>query len=256
MKSSFNVIKNNNVRLKENKVIDTLYFNLESPEKDGEKKVELNIKEAERLRNQKETFEKLREEIIKNAEIEKEKIIENAYECAGEIEREAYEKGFSEGLQNGHEDGYKEAYEENIKKAEEEILNAKTQAQEFLMNAQEEYEKYLTDNRNNIISLAMKMAKKLTKKELIEADGLNELIEEALEDAKRCKSVVIRCNKKHKDVIENNIEVWKSKFSIGDKFFVIVDNSLEEGNAIIEKENGISKIGIDVGLEKLKEALR
>ena len=256
MKSSYNVIKNDDVRLKNSKVIDTLYFNFESLEADSVNDVELNGKEVQRLKNQKETFEKLREEIIKNAETEKEKIIENAYECAGEIEKDAYEKGFSQGLQNGHEDGYKESYEENIKKAEEEIINAKTQAQEFLMSAQEEYEKYLADNRNNIISLAIKMAEKLTKKELQKDEGLNELIEEALENVKRCKSVIIRCNEKHKEAIENNIKIWQNKFSIGDKFFVLVDNSLEEGNAILEKENGISKVGIDVGLKKLKEALR
>ena len=247
----FNIIKNSEVELKDSKVISTLYvehLHKDVCEKEDEADDDL-------LGNQQEELHQMKKDVIENANKEKEKILVEAMKRSEEIEKEAYEKGYNQGLENGHEDDYKEAYEKNIQKAEEEISHMKSQAQKFILSAQNEYDRYINENRENIMSLVLKISEQLTRAKLTEDDGLNNLIDEALEHAKDCKNIIIKCNENQKGSIEEQIELWKNKYSLKDKLFLLVDSSVTEGNVVIEKENGKSKVGIDAGFEKLRESL-
>ncbi|TQX73604.1 flagellar assembly protein FliH, partial [Clostridioides difficile] len=59
-------------------------------------------------------------EAIESAEIKKNEILEEAKINAQNIEKQAYEKGYSQGQKNGYEDGYKESYDEYTQKAKDE----------------------------------------------------------------------------------------------------------------------------------------
>ena len=39
------------------------------------------------------------------------------------------------------------------------------------------------------------------------------------------------------------------------RYFYFTDNYLEPGNAILEKTSGIVKVGIDIGMNRLKKAI-
>ena len=66
---------------------------------------------------------------------------------------------------------------------------------------------------------------------------------------------VIRCNESHVEEFKANIENWKKKYDISGEIFIMADNKLEPGNAWIEKSSGKMEIGIDIGLEKLEQAI-
>ena len=53
-----------------------------------------------------------------------------------------------------------------------------------------------------------------------------------------------------------SIENWKSKIAFQGDIFVIEDNFLEDGTAVIEKETGKSIVSISYGIEKIKELFK
>ena len=59
----------------------------------------------------------------------------------------------------------------------------------------------------------------------------------------------------YKDNIEKEFELFKEETSLKSSVFVIADDSIDKGNAIIQKENGRIIVGIDCAMEKLKEEL-
>ena len=55
--------------------------------------------------------------------------------------------------------------------------------------------------------------------------------------------------------MKNNISKWKVQYSVKNDIFVMADDSMEKGNAILEKPSGIVKVGIDIGMEQIRKTL-
>lgn len=207
---------------------------------------ENNIKE--------ECYKDVVNEILESAKKEKEKIIMHAMERASKLEREGYEKGYKQGVYNGIEDAKKKAKEEIIPKAisiSEEIVQ---NAEEILKKATEDYNNYLKSKEKEIKKLSFTIAERILNKKINEDEFFISMIENALEEAKGEKTILIKCNEVNIPIVEENIERWKLTLGIKEGIFSIKDN-LPEGEVIIEKETGIIKTGIETGLEKLKEEL-
>ena len=49
------------------------------------------------------------------------------------------------------------------------------------------------------------------------------------------------------------MKTWKDKLAFQGDIFVIEDNFLDDGNAVIEKESGKSIVSIAYGIEKIVE---
>ena len=86
-------------------------------------------------------------------------------------------------------------------------------------------------------------------------EGINPLIENVLEEAKGEKNIIIRCNNVHVKVIKEKISYYKQAYAIKGEIFILEDELMEPGNAIIDKGTGKALIGLDVALEKLENAL-
>ena len=86
-------------------------------------------------------------------------------------------------------------------------------------------------------------------------DSLNSLIDEAFKISKGEESIIIRANSIHVDKIKENSERWRISYAIKNDIFVVTDDSLEPGNAILEKPSGIVKVGVDTGMEQIKKAI-
>lgn len=199
-------------------------------------------------------YESLAETIILKAKKDSENLISKALMEAQKIEEEAYEKGYHQGKQNGYEDGYKESYELNIEKAKIEACKINNEAMNLLNSAKEVYEEYLREKEKEIVALAVKMAETLLREKIQQEEGLNNLIFEAIEESKKSKSYVIKAHPNHVASIKGKIVEWKNMLALNADIFVVEDLNLEKGNAVIEKENGNIQLGLDISLEKLKEA--
>ena len=100
MRSSYSVIKKDNLKSGEQKVITTSYTSVSraSFSEDGSG--------ADNRDDIMQSFNSIGENIVKNARRERDNILYKVMEEAKTIEKEAYEKGYAQGESNGYEDGH------------------------------------------------------------------------------------------------------------------------------------------------------
>ena len=107
----------------------------------------------------------------------------------------------------------------------------------------------------DIINIAFEMAAIIARKELQKSEGILPLLEDILNEAKAEENIIIKCNTAHVKAIEDKVDYYKKAYAIKGEIFIIEDPLMESGNAIVEKSTGKAIIGLDIGLEKLQEAL-
>ncbi|MDR3594005.1 FliH/SctL family protein [Clostridium sp.] len=259
MQSSYSVIKNNFAKSGENKVISTDYvckkpvFEKIEKELVGEEAVEKvpQVDPEELLKR----YEDIGERIIHDAKREKQAIVLRAQMEANAAEKEAYEKGYAQGLENGYEDGYKKAYEETVDVAKAEAAEIINKAELLLKSAHENYEQYLEDKKLEIVKLALEIAEGIAQRALSKDGAMNSLIEEAFKLSRGEENVILKVNSIHVEELQVQAELWKKTYGIKNEIFVLADDFMNPGNAILEKPSGIVKVGVDTGMEQIRKAL-
>jgi len=252
MQSSYNVIKSNRVVEDGAAVIDTFYemnFYNDSKQKNNTMTIDNNGKDNKK--------------IIDNAIKEANTIKMNAVSQASKIKKEAYQRGYEEGYNNGKSIGYDEGkklgytegYKEAIEKAEREAESIIENANNILIQAKYKYEEYFKDKENDIKKLVIGISKEILKRELQQKDGLNSLIFETIKTIKDSENLIIRCNELHYCDIKSKLREWKNSINFKGEIFVLEDSLLSHSEAVIQKENGLLKVDLEYGLEKIKEIL-
>lgn len=252
MHLSYNVIKENRTIAKESKKITTeSIVEIKSDEVAGN----INSVTLEEAQAYISNYERLGQNIIEDAKRKRDEYIYGASEKAAVIEREAYEKGYTQGIANGEEDGRKKAYESCIPEATKEAEEIILKAEKILASAQDMFESYLEEKKKEIIELSVSIAEQILKREVTDKASINGLVEEAIKLSKGEENVVIRCNPMYEEELQKQIPVWKTLNNILGEIFVLVDDSMECGNAVVEKKTGKIIVGLDIGLERIKEAI-
>ncbi len=247
MQSSYNVIKNNNVKNTGLKQIVT--------------SADMTIIQTETEDNAKsniESYESLAKSILENARNKSEQIVIKAYEDARNIEEKALLKAEqlkNEAYERGHQEGYQKAYHDTINqtKAESEAIIAS--AMELLNNAKAQYEEYLHIKTKDINDLIITIAKVVLKKEVQDKYSINSMVYEAIERSKKSDNFIIRCNSIYVDELKEQSNSWKKHLGFLGDIFILGDDSLEPGNAVIDKGNGKVITGIDYALQRIEEIL-
>lgn len=193
--------------------------------------------------------------IIEKTEKEKNKILEEASLTAKEIEKSAYEKGHEQGLKNGYEDGYKESYEINMQKARRESQEIIEKADETLLNAQNLLANYIDDKRSEILNLSLAIAEHVLREKFEDHDVMNNMILNIIKEYELSNSVVIKVNHTYVNSLKNNIDKFRNELNIKDEFFVVEDNTIDIGNAVIINNSGKLIVGIDSVLNRIKTEL-
>jgi flagellar assembly protein FliH len=243
MQSSFNVIKNSRVIEQGNREITT-----QLREVSGGVVGNPIISESYAMKKANmESYENIARNILDNARQESEKIISKAYVDAMETKTQALNEGLEQGYSEGYEKGYNEAMTQVMAEAEE--IRAK--ANSILVAAKEEYNKYLIDKEQHIKDLVVNITESILKREVKEPDALNEMIFNVLKTERNIKSYIIKVNSTHFATITDEIKNFKNKLAFQGDIFVIEDNFLDEGTAIIEKESGKNIVSIAYGIEKI-----
>lgn len=252
MHLSYNVIKENRAVAREAKTISTESIIDVDSEILSEGVNGVTYEEAKAFIG---NYERLGQNIIDDARRKREKFLYEAAEKAKEIEKEAYEKGYEQGLINGQEDGKKEAFDKYIPQATKEAEDMIANAEHILSSANKNYELYLESKKSEIVELAIAIAEQVLRKEVLEKDSINGLVEEAINLSKGEENIVIKCNTTYEEELKKQIPVWKKLNNITGEIFILADEKMECGNAVIEKKTGKVVVGIDIGLEKIKEAI-
>jgi flagellar assembly protein FliH len=195
------------------------------------------------------------EQIIKKAQEERFKIIEASKSEALGIEKKAYEQGHNQGLKNGYEDGYKEAYEDNIEKAKLEASEIIENANDTLFEAKEHVLSYMKENKERILDLSISIAEQVLREKFNDTSSMNSILINIIEEYELKENVVVKVNPLYKESLDNQIIELKENYKINGDVFILSDESIKQGNAVIDTLKGRLIIGIDTVLDKIKEEL-
>lgn len=195
------------------------------------------------------------EKIIKETELQKQDIINEANENSKAIEKRAYELGYEQGLKNGYEDGYKESYEQNIEKALMESKAIKQEGYNTLLNIKSETKKYIKYNKEQVLQISISIAEQVLREKFKDVSLMSTMIENIIDEYDLKKDLVIKVNSVYKEELENSIADKIEKSNLSQKIFVIADSSIEQGCAEIESGSGKLIVGINSVLDKVREEL-
>ncbi|OFI06806.1 flagellar assembly protein H [Clostridium acetireducens DSM 10703] len=255
MQSSYNIIKFSKVSKQGEEKIETKY----SCKKNTEEKENKKVICEEKPPNYVENYKNVAKVILEDARNKKEDIINKAYEESEEIFKQAYEKAYKEGQQEGYEKAYEEAYVKNLEKANIEIEEMKNQIKEkeenIIKSAKEYYKSYLEEKELEIKNLVINISESILKREVNYKESLNEMIFEALNTVKNTKMFIIKCNPMYEESLKNSVDEFKSQLAFKGDIFILSDENLQKGEAIIERDNGKIKINVEEALNKVKEIL-
>ncbi|GAA0708964.1 FliH/SctL family protein [Paraclostridium ghonii] len=247
------IIKSDGVVFKGVKPLKTTTKESVKKEETSDENEEEKVKEEiqEQLKQAKNTYD----EVLEKAQLESEKIIQDAYTECDQIKKRAYEEGHNLGVKNGYEDGYKESYEDNIEKAKQESEDIINKSNSILIESKNQVLDYLKDNKKEIISLSIFIAEKVLKEKFEDVDSMNKTIENTIKEYEIKENFVIRTNAMYIESINEQLNDLKSKQLIKGEAFVLADEFIEPGNAVIETNKGRLIVGVDCVLDKIKEEL-
>lgn len=261
MQSSYSLIKKGFTKESDSKIITTEFEVKKLEAQENEEDLE-NLEEIEEVKKPEidpeeilRRYEDIGQRIIQDAKREKQVITLRAQMDADASEKKAYENGYEQGLQNGYDDGYKKAYDETIEAANAEAAEIVNKAETLLKSAYENYSRYLEDKKIEVINLSLKIAESIVRKELSNDDSMNSIIEEAFKISKGEDNVILKVNSIHAEELKSQIKKWKLSYGIKNEIFILNDDSMDPGNAILEKPSGIVKVGVDIGMEQIRKAL-
>lgn len=259
MQSSYSLIKKGEAKQGESKVISTEY-NIKKAVFEvidtGKEEEEVEVKapqiDPEELLKR---YEDIGQRIIQDAKKEKQVILLRSQMDANVAEKKAYEQGYEQGLQNGYDDGYRKAYDETIDAAKAEAAEIVSKAELLLKSAHDNYVEYLENKKADVLKLALEIAESITRKTLGNEDSINQIVEEAFKISKGEENVILRANSIHIEELKAQVDRWKISYGIKNEIFIISDDFMEPGNAILEKPSGIVKVGVDIGMEQIRKEI-
>ena len=130
-----------------------------------------------------------------------------------------------------------------------------SKAELLLRSAHDNYAEYLETKKADVLKLALEIAESIARKALGNEESMNQIVEEAFRISKGEDNVILRANSIHVEELKAQIDRWKISYGIKNEIFVISDDFMEPGNAILEKPSGIVKVGVDIGMEQIRKEI-
>ncbi|MDE1548283.1 FliH/SctL family protein [Jeotgalibaca caeni] len=197
------------------------------------------------------------EQLVREAEAEKEQIILAAQEEAEQIKAAAQQEGYRIGEHAGREEGYQAGYQASIQAAIKEVERMKQAADQLLKDAAKEVTLYHTEKRHEIIELAAQMAEKIIHEKINTSDetimGLIVPVLSRMEQ--ESKFITISVSPEKAPVVKENIKTLEADFPFF-RFAVLTDASLEENGCVIESPHAIMDLQIKQQLTAMVQDLQ
>lgn len=250
MPLSYKILKNTNIEENDNKYVVPLKdIDLSDEQKQ-------NIDEANKILSDAK-IEAVN--IIESAEKEKLKIIEEtkktAEQEASEYVEELKDKGYEEGFRIGHEESNRKGYEEGLEEGKKQAELLRAQAQQVLENANKKAQEYIDNFENDIVDLAINIARKIANITLNEdKENILKIAKNACVEFRNKEQIIIFIHPVNVDFFEVNIDELKT-ICPNSIFEIIGDEKIETTGCIIESKDQVIDVQIGSQLEKVKEAL-
>ena len=124
-----------------------------------------------------------------------------------------------------------------------------------MLEANNQVASYIKDNKKNILAMGISIAEKVLRRKFEDEESMDLLILDVIKEYELKENFVIRVNSIYKESLDKQILELKESQSIDKNVFVVCDESIEKGNALIESLKGKLIVGIDDVLNKVKEEL-
>ena len=115
--------------------------------------------------------------------------------------------------------------------------------------------KTLKNNKKNILAMGISIAEKVLRRNFEDEESMDLLILDVIKEYELKENFVIRVNPIYKESLDKQILELKENNLINKDVFILSDESVDKGNALIESLNGKLVIGIDDVIGKIKEEL-
>ena len=124
-----------------------------------------------------------------------------------------------------------------------------------MLQANEQFTDFLKDSKKDIISLSVSIAEKVLKEKFKDEESMNNILEATIKEYEIKENFVIRTNAIYIEKVNEQLNELKNQQLIKGESFILADDFIEPGNAIIETNKGRLIVGVDCVLEKVKEEL-
>ncbi|KNZ70886.1 flagellar assembly protein FliH/type III secretion system HrpE [Thermincola ferriacetica] len=199
--------------------------------------------------------EEMVKELLETARQEAEKIVKKAKEEAENLVKEGQEK-FKEIREQGYNDGWQVGHAEGTKKAEEEMKGTLLAAQKTLEDAIEERKKIILGAEDEIIQLAVAIAKKIIGHEIsTNQDLIVGMVQKALEKVRDREEISLRVNPQNLEQVLNDQEQIMSSAKGIKKMKVLADPDILPGGCVIETSNGTVDARMERQLREIEQSL-
>ena len=199
--------------------------------------------------------EEMVKDLLRTARQEAEKIIRNANDEAARLVADSQERA-KQIEQEAQRQGWEDVYERGVNKAGEEYSSRLEEADNIVQKACVERQKIIAGSEDEIIHLAMAVARKVISNELVaNPESIVEIVKRAIQKVTDRDEVSVRVNPENLDTtISAQDEISQSVKGIR-KFKVLADPSVALGGCVVETPNGNVDARIERQLEEIEQAL-
>ncbi|HWI54061.1 MAG TPA: FliH/SctL family protein [Desulfobacteria bacterium] len=199
--------------------------------------------------------EQMVRELLETARQEAQKIIQKANEEADAIissgneqVREVHEAAFTKGREEGYQYGLKIAEDESVARIME--------AEKLVEQARQERVEIIEGSENEILQLAMAVARKVVGEEIVlNSECVVDIVKKAIQKATDRQELTVRVNPENLDVTLNaEEEINKSAAGIR-KMRVTADPAVSIGGCVVETPNETVDARVERQLDEIEQAL-
>lgn len=195
-----------------------------------------------------------------NVQIEDEKQAFEAYKQAAlmEIEaaKQAWEDERPQHVQAAYDEGFAQGYDEGMQKATAAMQADLAQANALIQLAEQNATRYLEEQENVILSLALQAASRIIDQQLADhAETFLSIVQRGLKEAREMKEIKIYVAPAYYELLTVNREELSGIFPPDVPFLIFVLEELEETECYIETNHGRIVVSIDEQLNELRHKL-
>jgi len=159
--------------------------------------------------------------------------------------------------QQAYEEGFAQGYEEGVQKANADAQQMLNEANEIMVEAQANAEKYLASQESVILELGMTSAERIVNTVLEREDeAFVSIVKRALKEAREMKEIKIYVSPEYYGVVSKNRDELAEMFPPDVPFLIFVNEDLANAESYIETSHGRIVVSVDTQLNELRLKLR
>lgn len=192
------------------------------------------------------------EMIVNEAEASADRIIEDAKINAEKLLKDARDDGY----QQGYRQGYNEGYQFGINEANSEANEIRKNADIYIESCRTEAETYIKNKHEEIIQLALAIARQVIHGEvIINPEMACKIAEDVLSKATDRKHVILKVNPADFNIVKNKKEDLAIYVENPNNLFIIADSGVTQGSVKAETPSGFIDGAIETQLDMISKLL-